>query len=253
MANKPKGMESYLALVKKASTNSVNAALGQNNENSIKGIGYALALYAKWNDKTINIEDSFSNLIACDTLNEIRNNFNAIKEIVNNSFLLNFIIGNSYASDIVGLLKNPYMTSNTAPYGTCSASGVYDSKYYQAYKAFDSTPNNTSGSPYWWMGSGKTSAGQWVMYDFGFEVRPISITFSGGINTYAINYIIQGSVDGSDFIKLAEISTNGQSFGNVFDFELTEESAAYRYYRVYVSSCKWYPPVNELRITGLKV
>ena len=69
--NEASALNSYTILVGNVNQDMVDAALGKNNENKVKGVGLALALYAKWNDPTINIDDTFSNLIKCTTLNDV--------------------------------------------------------------------------------------------------------------------------------------------------------------------------------------
>lgn len=91
------GTSSYLAFVGNVNTDTVDAAFGKNNEDSIKGVGCALAMYAKYQDATIVLAESFPNLIACQSLSEIRTNANAIKEYVANSHLESFINGSDYA------------------------------------------------------------------------------------------------------------------------------------------------------------
>lgn len=91
------GTSSYLAFVGNVNTDMVDAAFGKNNEDSIKGVGCALAMYAKYKDATIELAESFPNLIACQSLSEIRTNANAIKEYTANSHLESFIDDSDYA------------------------------------------------------------------------------------------------------------------------------------------------------------
>ena len=91
------GMSSYLAFVGNVNTDMVDAAFGKNNEDSVKGVGCALAMYAKYKDATIVLNESFPNLIACQSLSEIRTNANAIKEYVANSHLESFVNDSKYA------------------------------------------------------------------------------------------------------------------------------------------------------------
>ena len=91
------GMSSYLAFVGNINTDMVNAAFGKNNEDSVKGVGCALAMYAKYQDATIVLNESFPNLIACQSLSEIRANTSAMNEYITNSHLRSFINGSEYA------------------------------------------------------------------------------------------------------------------------------------------------------------
>lgn len=61
----------YLALVGNANADMVDAALGKNNEDRVKSVGLALAMYARFKDPTIDIATEFPELIKCDTLSEI--------------------------------------------------------------------------------------------------------------------------------------------------------------------------------------
>ena len=72
--NKKDIMASYLAFVGNVNQDAIDAGLGKNNQELIRGIGFALAMYAKYKDPTINIETKFSELIKCQTLEEIINN-----------------------------------------------------------------------------------------------------------------------------------------------------------------------------------
>ena len=87
-------MSSYLAFAGNVNANMVTAAFGKGNEDEIKGVGKALAMYAwfKGTDKTVYPLDSLQSI---DTLNDM--NFNAYDEIVNNTYLTSLIKGNSYA------------------------------------------------------------------------------------------------------------------------------------------------------------
>lgn len=99
------GTSSYLAFVGNVNTDTVDAAFGKNNEDSIKGVGCALAMYAKYQDATIVLAESFPNLIACQSLSEIRTNANAIKEYVANSHLESFVNGTDYAFNELWIKK----------------------------------------------------------------------------------------------------------------------------------------------------
>lgn len=63
----------YLVFIKETAGDELDAAFGKNNEEDTKGVGLALAMYAKFKDPTIDINTTFSNLIQCDTLDEIKN------------------------------------------------------------------------------------------------------------------------------------------------------------------------------------
>lgn len=64
----------YATFVSGRTGDELDAMFGKNNEDKVKGIGLALAMYAKYKDPTINIETELSELIKCNTLEEIVNN-----------------------------------------------------------------------------------------------------------------------------------------------------------------------------------
>lgn len=61
---------SYIAFCTKANTDSVESAMGKNNEDFVRGIGRALALYARFKTPSINLKSVFPNLIQKSTLRE---------------------------------------------------------------------------------------------------------------------------------------------------------------------------------------
>lgn len=62
---------SYLAFVGEVTGDQLDAAWGKHNDEFIGGLGMQLAMYAKWKDPSINIEEEFPNLIQCDNIWEI--------------------------------------------------------------------------------------------------------------------------------------------------------------------------------------
>ena len=95
--NYEKGIASYLAFVGNVNADMVDSAFGKNNEDIVSGIGKALAMYAKYKDPTIDIDVEFPNLITSPNLNELT--LDAKAEILENSTLTNFVIGNAYAKE----------------------------------------------------------------------------------------------------------------------------------------------------------
>lgn len=94
---------SYLAFCGNINTNMIDAAFGKNNENRIKGVGLALAMYAwfKGEDKD---ENPYTKLIKCDTLTEVGES--AIDEILNSTILYDIISKNTYANGKVFDIPN---------------------------------------------------------------------------------------------------------------------------------------------------
>ena len=62
---------SYLAFCSNANVNFLNAAFGMNNEHMVRGLGKALALYARFKNSEVDIEESFPTLWECETLDDI--------------------------------------------------------------------------------------------------------------------------------------------------------------------------------------
>ena len=98
---------SYLAYVGNVNADMVNSALGMNNEESVNGIGLALAMYAKYYDSTINIDDVFPNLITCSTIVDVIKNESAVEEINNNSNLY-ALITSSYLSGLWDMFSGSF-------------------------------------------------------------------------------------------------------------------------------------------------
>lgn len=248
------GVVSYLTLVDGTSVNAVSAALGKNNEEYIDGVGMALALYARFKDPTIDIETVFPNLIECNTLADVYNDISALQEIIDNSSLLTFVTGNSYATEVLKFVENPDMTSNTAPSGTASASSEYNNTARKAWGAFDkSTSSNV-----WWSSASNTSV-QWVKYDFGYELIPYKLSVApqrvASSGSVVGDCILQGSKDNETFVNLVE-SVNAASSATMQDFTLPlNPDGAYRYFRVYFPkpTTASYAIVGEFTIKGIRV
>lgn len=86
----------YLTLSLNENDDARDICLGKNNEENIKGLGRALAMYAKFKDPTItSIEETFPNLILCDSLNDLNK---ACFEEINGSNVLRVLFSsNDYA------------------------------------------------------------------------------------------------------------------------------------------------------------
>lgn len=92
---------SYLALCSNVNTDSIDCALGKNNENNSIGVCSALALYSYFMG-TEESEEPFINLRKCTNLASILDNGDALIEASNNSHIMYLLLNNKYASDIVG-------------------------------------------------------------------------------------------------------------------------------------------------------
>lgn len=92
---------SYLALCSNVNTDSINCALGKNNENNSFGVCSALALYSYFMG-TNESEEPFINLKKCTNLASLLDNDDALIEASNNSHITDLLLNNKYASDIVG-------------------------------------------------------------------------------------------------------------------------------------------------------
>lgn len=89
------GVASYLTFVDGTSTDAVDAALGKNNEERIHGIGTALAMYGKFKDPTIDIDETYGELKKCDLVSDLfhgyYNDGGAYGSIFQNQPLFDFI------------------------------------------------------------------------------------------------------------------------------------------------------------------
>lgn len=125
------------------------------------------------------------------------------------------------------------MTSNTAPSPyVASASSVYNTSYYSAWKAFNGT--NSANTDCWITANGVFKG--WIQLDFG-KKTPVTKVFitsrvgSGGEKVAPKDFNIEGSNDNVNFDVI-------QSFKGVTDWErnITKEfnirKREYRYYRL---------------------
>lgn len=120
----------------------------------------------------------------------------------------------------------PVMTSNTAPYGTVSASTSHSD--YPAYQAFIE-----SGA--WSSTSGKATD-QWLQYKFVNPtcVKKVILTSFGSTVSRVKNYKIQGSNDGSVFEDLYTGLLEKTDLSKPVTVSLNENNKCYLYYRLYV-------------------
>lgn len=127
----------------------------------------------------------------------------------------------------------PVMTSNTAPYGTASASAVYSTSNRQPYYAFDNNGNTTAWS------SGNSSNSAYIQYQFTNPVIvkkfKIGSGFGSSISSILKTFELKASNDGfvNDTHSLG--SFNGENTANVQEFEVNN-SDAYLYYRIVTTS-----------------
>lgn len=115
---------SYLAFCINANADGLDAAFGKGNEDRVTGIGRQLAMYA-WFKGDNKLEYPFTNLVTCDTLQDILNNTNALNEVYINVNVLNIIGLSPYAGS---LFVNAIVGSDIALKTICmnaSASGTY--------------------------------------------------------------------------------------------------------------------------------
>lgn len=125
----------------------------------------------------------------------------------------------------------PTMTSDTAPYGEASVSGVYDTTTYAAYKVFDGDATTE------WIGSENQASG-YIQYHF---ISPQKITallivptIYNGVGVH--DFEILASNDGITFEKIYENTIPNQGSNNEYiehryNFQ---NNSAYTYYRLNV-------------------
>lgn len=125
----------------------------------------------------------------------------------------------------------PLMTSNTAPSGVASASGIY-SATFDAYRAFDQTSHPLG----WYERSGFTTG--WLQYQFSggqIIIKYALMPAWGYANAAPKNWTILGSNDGVSWTTL------DTRIGEVFATDSTvkkysfSNSTSYTYYRINVT------------------
>ena len=190
-----------------------------------------------------------------------------IETIINNDFCAKWISLRDYAMDTLSantIIKTymdaadkygygewalmpqvPIMTSNTAPYGIVSASGVYNSNYYE-YWAFN---NSSSG---WQSNIVSSTTATWLQYQF-TEPKIITTVYldsqgSGPhieyFNPYSVT--IQGSNDGTTWNSFItyNITTPAEGKG----FKSFENDTAYLYYRLLYNNPNFYQGGNYYNV-----
>lgn len=133
---------SYLALVGNINTNMVDAALGKNNEENIRGVGRALALYSRWIEPELDIEDKYPNLLEATSLVHIVENVATLNELATRQVtpLLSLLNGNAYAANVlsgylpilnaIGEKPCPFLTVSTSTSADVVTVKVPFSGYY---------------------------------------------------------------------------------------------------------------------------
>lgn len=145
-----------------------------------------------------------------------------------NSTWLNAICNSTYFESVLNV-KVPTMTSNTAPYGTASASHIVGTTF-DAYKAFDNIagPSASGG----WV-SGQSNVPQWVQYAFTspVSIKRANIIFNNINSTATIK--ISASTDNSNFTDLIDnVSVTGSENKQVN----IENNNSYLVYRLTIIS-----------------
>jgi len=138
---------------------------------------------------------------------------------------------------IQGLTKEfslvPAMTSDTEPFGTVSASSVYEAGR-EAYRAFDGVISVYTSS---WTSNSDPPV--WIKYDFGEGNQKKVIAYSLGSSTdYPVampkDWVFQGSVDGVVWVDLDNRSNETNWAGGEVRYYSFNNQAQYRFYRVYI-------------------
>jgi len=91
-------LASYMAFCSNVNADSLDAAFGKGNENSIMGIGRQLAMYAWYKGTSRSV--AFTNLIKHATLSAVLDDENAVNEILLNEPLLSLIALSPFASSL---------------------------------------------------------------------------------------------------------------------------------------------------------
>ena len=137
------------------------------------------------------------------------------------------ICGSTYKESVLNV-KNPDMTSNTAPSGRCYGSSLY-SGARQYYYGFD---NNNSTQ---WYSQNGSQVGQYLAYEFATPARIVMFDMYVRSQGNASGFKIQKSEDDvtwSDVTDVYSVSTGGfrQIVGNFAN------TSAVKYWRIYVTA-----------------
>lgn len=154
-------------------------------------------------------------------------------KLLADSTWLTAICNSTYFESVLNV-KVPTMTSNTTPSGEASASSVFDSASYSAYKAFDGTLS------YGWQST--SGSGQWLQYKFqsAMAIKMICVnipTVATSSNWRTFKGVLKGSNDGSTFTDIKSIEVSGKGVTDSVYFIITENSqnTKYNYYRLNVT------------------
>ena len=151
--------------------------------------------------------------------------------LLGNSTWNSAILASSYA-DSVALSLVPKMTSDTAPSGTVSASGVMTSANdFSAWKAFDGVTGSSTDK---WVANTTTNA--WIAYEFPIAVvvnKVWLIADVSGSHSCAKNVSID-AYDGSSWVTLKTATLTDHSSATD-DYLTFDNDTAYTKYRVFVS------------------
>ena len=137
---------SYLAFIRGATGDELDAAFGKNNEDYLTGLGEALARYAIYKNPTLNIETDFANLSKCNSFYEIVTTKAAVNELINNADLLSLCNINHFTSQLMYLNNASSILYTTE--GKELDSADFTSSYFTASAADSglSFSNNTGTS-----------------------------------------------------------------------------------------------------------
>jgi hypothetical protein len=141
------------------------------------------------------------------------------------------------------------MTANDAPSPFIASAKAESSTHVKAFKAFD-RDKSTSGLPYWFDSTGLPS---WVAIKLdaaksivGYSITPTANTSNWNYHSAPIDFIIQGSNDGTAWTDLDTQTGLDQANPNAWwsgierKFNLASNSGPYLYYRLYVTKYGWF-------------
>lgn len=132
------------------------------------------------------------------------------------------------------ILATPRMTSNTTPSGVVSASSNYGVNYLPYY-AFSESCGMTT---YTWLSDTDDAIGAWIQYEFPqAEIITKLITINRGESTTRAvkTFIFQGSNNETTWTDIENCSISSNASFHREEY-LLDNSTAYRYYRLYITS-----------------
>lgn len=194
---------------------------------------------------------TFASTVASDStaMTDIGLNNYCANTLLADSTWCNAICNSEYFESVLNV-KVPKMTSDTQPYGICSASSVYNGNQNPAWKAFDGTNTSYSDS---WASAPEFAGNEWIGYEFTSAVMVKYLVMTNRVTSYIYSprdFKLQGSNDGVTWTDLGSYTNTNNGSGAVGKY-LTTNGTMYKKYRIYITSANSLPATNKTVNVGL--